>query len=1366
MKRRGIAVGVWILLIMGLSSSLRGQQGSFDVNAYKEYLSRHRDMSGSALLTAHPAPLLADGISGDVSQAEWLDSISIKYGLTTHEQALIARNGFMVSQRLQVPTFQRGFTDVWMKDLPAFISTDAILHALHMSYDEVLKQVEKDRLISRLADVLIDLRSYQATLENTYGAMPGMQQPLRDVDLYIAVAGRLLQGSGIGTFYTETFAEVEAILQLVDDETPAAVRLFSGEERTYDFSQFIVRGHYSDDVWLSRYFQAMMWLGRTELMLTAPQQQGTQQQNAADIQRQTIDAALLLEALENTAAGSKLRAMDVLLTRIVGESDNVRPQHLRAVLDEAGVSTAADLLDTARVAEFQRVLATKEDLTQRINSQILCSDPMNPDQIEPPVAFLLMGQRFVIDSYVMGQVVYDRIMYQGRKVGRLLPSVMDVLFATGNDAAAQLLEPELTQYPYASNLNALRYLVDSYDAGFWSSSIYNGWLDAIRTLNIPEFVDDLPPFMQTAAWWQEKMNTQLASWAQLRHDNLLYAKPSYTSGGTCFYPDVYVEPIPAFYARVSTLATDAAAAFETEGIDLPADFFRQFAATMDTLEIIAGKELAGEAFSATETAFLKKVMYLNFGCTTDPDGWYTYLFYTKYRALKEWHDPTVGENVNIVTADVHTVPTDLSGNTLGWVLHVGTGYPELGVFVVQEEGRAPRAYVGPVYSYYQHRTEDFERLDDKAWKQAIDAREYPRPDWTHIYLADHEGNMMSAGPSLKTGTPAHRQALLSCTADAPEITAISRELRYDPMPFPVTATVRNIGNALSDSVYVRITLPPDLALAGDDAPDRNVKLLDPAQLFQNATGTLQFSVMHPPTAQEKRYTVHVAAVEGKGDSAVAEVEVVIPAMEYPQLAIGEHNVPFELQFVDSLDSYMPNPFTVHLACVNRGNAAAHAVTGTLELPAHMVFDPPTQFATQAFTPAEMPPWHPGDPAPEVAWTVRWESRLRYDAQPVLRFVLKGEDGDGVALDSVDHRSQMHVPGLQPDYYCNIIDTPDSLAPRADGTGVEPNPFTVRYVVRNTSHQTGKLQMVVLYIPTHEGVHLHPSSPNPLSFRPDVTLAPGEEVTFTWHVDVVNRITPRKIQVQTIGYDDEGMPLPCDKWISIAAVEGRLAANSVNSASVLRYDPSSDSYAPETFTYTGRLRVIGAATLQDIEARLRWEDPSGLDLIVLDPSVADTTNPKTRASLGPNEEAEFTWGFRLVKWNSTDIPQYLHFTIDYTARGLPAFSVDSSGGFVEVEPVVTLGVIKTAAASLFHLHANHPNPFAERTTFTFDMQRRAHARLSVHNLLGEEVAVPVDAECSPGRHHVMFTPGALPPGMYVYRLQVGGHGEARMFILLP
>ena len=50
------------------------------------------------------------------------------------------------------------------------------------------------------------------------------------------------------------------------------------------------------------------------------------------------------------------------------------------------------------------------------------------------------------------------------------------------------------------------------------------------------------------------LSTQLASWAELRHDTILYAKQSYTSGIMCSFPDVFVDPYPALYERLVKFA--------------------------------------------------------------------------------------------------------------------------------------------------------------------------------------------------------------------------------------------------------------------------------------------------------------------------------------------------------------------------------------------------------------------------------------------------------------------------------------------------------------------------------------------------------------------------------------------------------------------------------------------------------------------------------------------------------------------------------------------------------------------------------------------------------------------------------------------
>jgi len=62
---------------------------------------------------------------------------------------------------------------------------------------------------------------------------------------------------------------------------------------------------------------------------------------------------------------------------------------------------------------------------------------------------------------------------------------------------------------------------------------------------------------------------------------------------------------------------------------------------------------------------------------------------------------------------------------------------------------APMAFVGPVMSYYEKITDNFDRLTDARWSDIIASPERPaRPDWVNIYLADKDGNALAAGREL------------------------------------------------------------------------------------------------------------------------------------------------------------------------------------------------------------------------------------------------------------------------------------------------------------------------------------------------------------------------------------------------------------------------------------------------------------------------------------------------------------------------------------------------------------------------------------------------------------------------------------------
>jgi hypothetical protein len=726
----------------------------FNIEAYRTFLNAHQDMSSADLLALHPVGAFAKSAHVSWATTFYADSIDRNYALTPYEKSLLEAHGFVVTERLSMSAMSAAFRDIYHRDLPLYISSDAILHAFHLSYDALLEDVEVTYLSTRLDSLLRRLHLGISELAVVYQEEPAMGPMLRDVDLYLTVSRALLDETGAVTpVFSETAVPASDLLALVAGEMPAQYPLFGLFPRTIDFSQFTPRGHYTDSKLLQRYFKTLMWLGRTEFWLRAPQLAGPHP-DESDIHRQVVDAALIDEAAGLSGAAQILNDIEEVLRFFVGEVDNVSLPALHGLLGEDGIASASDLLDSTTYATFCADLLTKSWAFQQINSQILMSDPLSPEHAQPAAAFLLIGQRFVIDSYVTGDVVFDKIIFEGNKMMRMLPSTLDVLYALGNDAAGQLLVPELDRYHYAENLAALRYLIDSYDATFWQSALYTQWLGAIRALNPPPDRSSLPPGMQSAAWWQMKISTQLASWAQLRHDNLLYAKQSYTSTPTCSYPVVYVEPVPHFFAVVRTLADSAAARFREWSVDgkaspYAAHFFETMRGTLDTLATIAAEELAGQVLSMDEDAFLHRTMNEeNEGCMRRYDGWYPRLYYGGFAIPSD----------RMVVADVHTSPADANGNPVGWVLHAGTGPVNMAVVVAPIPGRGSVAFVGPVLSSYEVVTENFRRLTDEEWQTAYAEPPSSRPSLVNLYLADQQGESRGEGMSLLTSVDAANSA--------------------------------------------------------------------------------------------------------------------------------------------------------------------------------------------------------------------------------------------------------------------------------------------------------------------------------------------------------------------------------------------------------------------------------------------------------------------------------------------------------------------------------------------------------------------------------------------------------------------------------
>lgn len=716
-------------------------QTDFDINAYKDFLASHKNLTYDELMQMHDAGKFKSAISS-FGNPIYYDSVKIKYGLTDYEESLLEKHGFVVTERLNNKTFGSLFEDIYHKDLPVFVSTDAILYAFHASYDRILKDIEVQVLIPNLEELLNNMVTNLNRLETEY-ENPQMLSYLKDVDLYLSVARNLLNGFS-APYYSENLSKVFKFISYINDEEAVSIPFFSETPRRIDFSQFKPRGHYDDEHYpeLARYFKSMIWLGRMELYLIAPQSLDSVATN--DLKRQTIISFLIEELLEFSGSEENFYLIEDFLLFQIGEQDNVTIGNLRKIAGELSIENASAILDEEVFEQFQNLLSTKSYAFQRILSQILVSDPSDPDGIVPASAFLLFGQRFIIDSFVTGNVVFDKTAAR-----RMLPKTLDILFSLGNDAALQLLQEELNKYGYSSNLAALRYLIDAYEEEFWEETIYNGWLNSIRELNPPKDRSQLPEFMQTAAWWQEKLNTQLAAWSQLRHDFILYAKQSYTGVPVCSYPYSYVEPIPEFFLAMKILAEKCFNYFAevpfvgSYAKDEITNYYQSSINTYDTLAVIAQKELTGEALTQNEIEFLSGMLSITYGCTTDYSGWYPELFYQPYVTSEGLFKK------DFIVVDYHTSPADENGNIVGWVNHAGTGPVDMAIISAENHDGEPTVFVGPVLSYYELTTDKFTRLTDDEW-----ASEYlqtaNRPDWVNLYLANTEGESRGDGTTLLT----------------------------------------------------------------------------------------------------------------------------------------------------------------------------------------------------------------------------------------------------------------------------------------------------------------------------------------------------------------------------------------------------------------------------------------------------------------------------------------------------------------------------------------------------------------------------------------------------------------------------------------
>lgn len=660
--------------------------------------------TGQGVTPAIPAYTVAPDLSNIVNRRQ--------FGKFTEEQkALLAKNAFFVVPS-KAGQLQWVYEDNDYQQLPSFITADCVLHLYHLFYDHSLRRLEQDKLLpllKSLTQVLVEksVRIHDQAID------PKVKEAALRNGAYFSVAAKLL---GL----TEALPSKAKALR---DKELNRIGQHSGREQMslfpyeMDYTQFIPRGHYTRSEALKSYFKTMMWYGLTPFTL--------QEQVSDTILLQSL---LVTYSLRHAQVGGE-SAWEVWhhiydpTALYVGKSNTLTPEDLDKIIAEVYPQDikAADFADPAKFARVQeRVKALSEP---KIQVALL--------YIPGGKQFRFMGQRYIPDTEMMQRLV--------EWPQRPFPKGLDVFAVLGSPRAKDLLlnfyqEPKQWP-PYPDTLEALRKQFSALPEETWHSNLYWGWMDSWKPLLEPKG-EGYPGFMTNPAWADKTLNTVLASWAELRHDSILYTTEAGAERGEGEILQVrgYVEPQVEFYSRLIQLLQQTRDGLKKQGLISAVakrdsvrltsmeSCFEGFIGLTDFLKSVSEKELRNQPLTRKE---YERIKY--FGGEMDE------LFLN----IAGFEYPIIGADKGMaVITDVAT--------SQGSCLEEGVGHASEIYVVVPIQGKLYLTR-GATFSYYEFEQPSSDRLTDESWQETLNhGKATGIPEWTKSFLS---------GPKSKLPVP-------------------------------------------------------------------------------------------------------------------------------------------------------------------------------------------------------------------------------------------------------------------------------------------------------------------------------------------------------------------------------------------------------------------------------------------------------------------------------------------------------------------------------------------------------------------------------------------------------------------------------------
>jgi len=697
-------------------------------------------------------------------------SVSNEYLKDQRQRDILKNNGFIVVDEGKTDNITSFYKNILDKNIPIYVTSDTPLHLFHILFDETLKEIEEEIFYP---DILAVTEKLLEKSEENYNKFDGyLKEAAKRNVAYFSVAMKLLNPYFSEPRYVQKWVEwetdeIEKHSGLPDYPTAREKALFKIPE---DYSQYKPRGHYTRSENLKKYFKGMMWYGRMTFLMKGHEKFGPVSPPAKALtDRETAKIQTLQASLISINSG-KLKLDDDRNVSEVWDRIYAVSAFYSGFSDDLTIYDYSETLRKVFGSEFTtKELEKEEKFTQFLLELSKLTPPaiysgtggagIDPGNIEgheltsveqldsiltKTMGLRFMGQRYIPDSYILGQLVSPAAGTVPRKIPerftvvyipderiqpdlhysiRGFPRGLDVFSVFGSKRAEKHLRDYTDdEYPkYYEQLKVLREEFSSLTDKDWNRNLYWSWLYALKTLT-GERGKGYQAYQQTDAWLDRQLNTGLASWAALRHNTILYAKQSYTPvhvGITSYTPSPtpppppkgLLEPLPEFYKNILTTSKMAYAGLKDLNVLTPSSEQKltSLISLLEKLYSICKKQVENKPLNEEDNRFLG-----NFA-----------------EKLKNAIGNIEEEGLKTtIIADVHT---DINTKKC---LEEASGYLDNLIVAYKRPAGDIVLAVGPILSYYEFKHPMSDRLTDETWREMLKNGKTPaKPEWIKSFCA-------------------------------------------------------------------------------------------------------------------------------------------------------------------------------------------------------------------------------------------------------------------------------------------------------------------------------------------------------------------------------------------------------------------------------------------------------------------------------------------------------------------------------------------------------------------------------------------------------------------------------------------------------